>query len=61
MSKIVAYQVWIHVEGVDAEGDMIEESCEPRKLGRFDTSDMAENLVDALVDLTEAIQDNEKE
>ncbi len=46
MSKPTHYKVWVHVEGLNAEGDIIEGDSyyEPREAGCFATSDEAMNL-----------------
>ena len=46
MDEPAKYNVWIHIEGVDADGDCIQgdDYFEPHKVGTFNTVEGAESL-----------------
>lgn len=48
MERLVKYNVWIHIEGVNEDGDTIQgdDFFEPHKLGAFDTGVEAEEFRD---------------
>jgi hypothetical protein len=50
--KVVRYNVWVHIEGVNKEGDTIEgdDYYEPHKAGEFKKLETAEEFRDMLVD-----------
>ncbi len=52
MSKPTHYKVWVHIEGLNAEGDIIEgdENHEPREAGCFATSEDAVDFQNELLD-----------
>ena len=56
MSKVVKYKVWVHIEGLNKEGDCIEGDGhhEPREAGCFETAEEAEHLRDLLLKIAEA-------
>jgi len=45
-NKVTHYKVWIHIEGLNADGDTVEgdEYFEPHEVGAFDTAEEAEEL-----------------
>ena len=55
MSKVFAYKVWVHIEGIDEGGDCVEgdDYYGPEEAGVFDTSDEAEDLQGFLVDVAD--------
>ncbi len=55
MSKATHYKVWIHIEGLNDEGDMVEgdEYNEPREAGCFATREQAAELRDVLLGTAE--------
>lgn len=56
MSKVVKYKVWVHIEGLNKEGDCIEGDGhhEPREAGCFKTAEEAEHLRDLLLNIAGA-------
>ena len=52
MSEVVEYKVWIHIEGLDEDGDCVEGDSwhEPREAGCFASLQSAEGLRDMLLD-----------
>jgi hypothetical protein len=55
VSKVFAYKVWVHIEGIDEGGDCVEgdDYYGPEEAGVFDTSDEAEDLQGFLVDVAD--------
>ena len=53
MSKVDHYKVWIHIEGLNEDGDCVEgdEFFEPHEAGCFKTPAKAESLRSKLVDI----------
>ena len=51
--KGIKYKVWVHIEGLNEEGDCIEgdDYYEPREAGCVDTLEEAERLRDNLLDV----------
>ncbi|MFA5375901.1 MAG: hypothetical protein WC455_09180 [Dehalococcoidia bacterium] len=51
MSKVTHYKVWLHIEGLDKNGDCIEgdDFHEPREVARTRTREKAEVIVDAIL------------
>ncbi len=49
------YKVWIHIEGLDRNGDQVEgdEVFEPIEVACFDSANAAESFRDDLIDLIE--------
>ncbi len=49
--RCASYKVWIHIEGLNQDGDTVEgdDYHEPREAGCFATVDEAERLRDALL------------
>lgn len=58
-SKVAKYKVWIHIEGVDRNGDCVEgdEFHEPHSAGEYTTRFMAEKLRNRLIDIAAIIND----
>jgi len=52
-SKVKKYKVWVHIEGLDEDGDCIEgdDYYEPREAGCVETLEEAERLRDTLLDV----------
>lgn len=52
-SKVKKYKVWLHIEGLNKDGDCIEgdDYHEPREAGCVETREEAERLRDALLDV----------
>lgn len=50
-SRCASYKVWIHIEGLNQDGDTVEgdDYHEPREAGCFHTVEEAERLRDALL------------
>jgi len=47
--KVVKYNVWVHIEGVNKDGDTVEdEYYEPLKAGEFKKLETAEKFRDTL-------------
>lgn len=57
MSGATHYKIWIHIEGLDKDGDCVEgdEFFEPHEAGCFKTSAKAEDLRSKLVDIAGVI------
>ncbi len=51
-SKVKKYKVWVHIEGLNKDGDCIEgdDYHEPREAGCVETLEEAERLRDVLLD-----------
>jgi hypothetical protein len=52
MNKKSSYKVWVHIERVTEDGDVLEgdEYHEPHEAGEFDTLEAAEAHRDAMID-----------
>ena len=52
-SKVKKYKVWLHIEGLNKDGDCIEGDAyyEPHEAGCVKTLEEAERLRDALLDV----------
>lgn len=51
MSKVTHYKVWLHIEGLNKDGDCIEgdDFHEPREVTRTRSREAAEAVVDAIL------------
>ena len=51
MSKVTHYKVWLHIEGLDKNGDCIEgdDFYMPKEVARTRTREKAEVIVDAIL------------
>lgn len=49
-SRVVEYKVWVHIEGLDKDGDTVEgdEYFEPHEIGSFPTKEEAEEFRDKI-------------
>jgi len=56
MPKVKQYKVWVHIEGLNKDGDCIEgdDYHEPTEAGCVDTLEEAERLRDALLEVAGA-------
>jgi len=61
-SKVKKYKVWVHIEGLNKDGDCIEgdEYYEPCEAGCVKTPEEAERLRDALLDVAGVIMLNDQ-
>lgn len=52
-NKVENYKVWVHIEGLNEDGDCIEgdEYFEPREAGCVKTAEEAESLRDSLINM----------
>jgi hypothetical protein len=57
--KPVKYKVWVHIEGLNKEGDCIEGDgyFEPREAGEFEREYDAVRLRDAILALSDVLND----
>jgi hypothetical protein len=62
MSRVSAYNVWVHIEGVDAEGDCLEgdEFHEPHKLACFRRLSLAEDFRDLVKGAADSLMIEDK-
>ena len=62
MHEVVEYNVWVHVEGVNAEGDTIQGDSwyEPMKVGSYKSSEQAVAVQNMLVDSVNSEEEEEE-